>query len=101
MKSLKVPSRIVTLIVTIVISLLTYVATMQPAALAKYLPGNEGLAAVIIVVAACIVNQYSEEKRAKRAVVIGENKASKVLGYPKEEEVLNDEYLGSDDSDSI
>lgn len=91
MKSLKVPSRIVTLIVTIVIALLTYVATMQPEALAAYLPGYEGYAAIIIVVAAAIVNQYSEEKRVERAEDIVKQKAN-VLGYPTEETVMNDEY---------
>ena len=96
MKSLKVPSRIVTLIVTIVIALLTYVATMQPEALAAYLPGYEGYAAIIIVVAAAIVNQYSEEKRVERAEELVKQKAS-VLGYPTEETVMNDEYIVPDD----
>lgn len=91
MKSLKIPSRIVTVIVTIVIALLTYVATMQPEALAAYLPGYEGYAAIIIVVAAAIVNQYSEEKRVERAEDIVKQKAN-VLGYPTEETVMNDEY---------
>lgn len=96
MKSLKVPSRIVTLIVTIVIALLTYVATMQPEALAAYLPGYEGYAALIIVIAAAIVNQYSEEKRVERAEDIVKQKAT-VLGYPTEETVMNDEYIAPDD----
>ena len=96
MKSLKVPSRIVTLIVTIVIALLTYVATMQPEALAAYLPGYEGYAAIIIVVAAAIVNQYSEEKRVERAEDIVKQKAN-VLGYPTEETVMNDEYTTAPD----
>ena len=91
MKSLKIPSRIVTVIVTIVIALLTYVATMQPEALAAYLPGYEGYAAIIIVVAAAIVNQYSEEKRVERAEDIVKQKVN-VLGYPTEETVMNDEY---------
>ena len=91
MKSLKIPSRIVTVIVTIVIALLTYVETMQPEALAAYLPGYEGYAAIIIVVAAAIVNQYSEEKRVERAEDIVKQKAN-VLGYPTEETVMNDEY---------
>ena len=91
MKSLKIPSRIVTVLVTIVIALLTYVATMQPEALAAYLPGYEGYAAIIIVVAAAIVNQYSEEKRVERAEDIVKQKAN-VLGYPTEETVMNDEY---------
>lgn len=96
MKSLKIPSRIVTVIVTIVIALLTYVATMQPEALAAYLPGYEGYAAIIIVVAAAIVNQYSEEKRVERAEELVKQKAN-VLGYPTEETVMNDEYIVPDD----
>ena len=96
MKSLKIPSRIVTVLVTIVIALLTYVATMQPEALAAYLPGYEGYAAIIIVVAAAIVNQYSEEKRVERAEDIVKQKAN-VLGYPTEETVMNDEYTTTPD----
>ena len=96
MKSLKIPSRIVTVLVTIVIALLTYVATMQPEALAAYLPGYEGYAAIIIVVAAAIVNQYSEEKRVERAEDIVKQKAN-ILGYPTEETVMNDEYITPDD----
>lgn len=85
-----------TVLVTIVIALLTYVATMQPEALAAYLPGYEGYAAIIIVVAAAIVNQYSEEKRVERAEDIVKQKAN-VLGYPTEETVMNDEYIAPDD----
>lgn len=85
-----------TVIVTIVIALLTYVAAMQPEALAAYLPGYEGYAAIIIVVAAAIVNQYSEEKRVERAEELVKQKAS-VLGYPTEETVMNDEYIVPDD----
>lgn len=67
LKSFKVPSRIVTLATTLIIALLTYVAAMQPETLAAYLPGYEGYAAIIIVIAAALVNQYSEEKsRASR-----------------------------------
>lgn len=84
------------MIVTIVIALLTYVATMQPEALAAYLPGYEGYAALIIVIAAAIVNQYSEEKRVERAEDIVKQKAT-VLGYPTEETVMNDEYIAPDD----
>ena len=98
MKSLKVPSRIVTLIVTIVIALLTYVATMQPETLAAYLPGYEGYAALIIVIAAAIVNQYSEEKRVERAEELAIQKSTTVLGAPLDEGiVLNDEYITPDD----
>lgn len=85
-----------TVIVTIVIALLTYVAAMQPEALAAYLPGYEGYAAIIIVVAAAIVNQYSEEKRVEHAEELVKQKAS-VLGYPTEETVMNDEYIVPDD----
>ena len=99
MKSLKVPSRIVTLIVTIVIALLTYVATMQPETLAAYLPGYEGYAALIIVIAAAIVNQYSEEKRVEHAEELAAQKTAIVLGYPAEETVMNDEYIVPDDPD--
>ena len=98
MKSLKVPSRIVTVIVTIIIALLTYVATMQPEALAQYLPGYEPYAAVIIVIAAAIVNQYSEEKRVERAEELAVMKSTTVLGYPKDGGiVLNDEYTSESD----
>lgn len=92
MESLKVPSRIVTVIVTIIIALLTYVAAMSPETLAAYMPGYEGYAAVIIVVAAALVNQYSEEKRVERAEEIAIAKSTTVLGYPTEETVMNDEY---------
>ena len=91
MESLKVPSRIVTVIVTIVIALLTYVAAMSPETLAAYMPGYEGYAAVIIVVAAALVNQYSEEKRVERAEELVRQQST-VLGYPMEETVMNDEY---------
>ena len=100
MKSLKVPSRIVTLIVTIIIALLTYVAAMQPETLAAYLPGYEGYAAIIIVVAAAIVNQYSEEKRVERAEELAIQKSATVLGSPLDGGiVLNDEYIVPDDPD--
>lgn len=91
MKSLKIPSRIVTVIVTVVIALLTYVAAMSPETLAVYMPGYEGYAAVIIVVAAALVNQYSEEKRVERAEELVRQQST-VLGYPTEETVMNDEY---------
>lgn len=97
MKSLKIPSRIVTVIVTIVIALLTYVAAMSPETLAAYLPGYEGYAAIIIVIAAALVNQYSEEKRVERAEEIAIAKSTTVLGYPTEETVMNDEYIVPDD----
>ena len=93
LKSLKVPSRIVTLATTLIIALLTYVAAMQPQTLAPYLPGYEGYAAIIIVIAAALVNQYSEEKRVERAEEIAIAKSATVLGYPTEETVLNDEYV--------
>ena len=98
LKSLKVPSRLVSLAVTLVIALLTYVATMKPEALATYLPGHEGLAAVIIVVAAALVNQYSEEKRVERAEEIAISKSTTVLGTPLDGGVvLNDEYTTTPD----
>lgn len=93
LKSFKVPSRIVTLATTLIIALLTYVAAMQPETLAAYLPGYEGYAAIIIVIAAALVNQYSEEKRVERAEEIAIAKSATVLGYPTEETVLNEEYV--------
>ena len=101
LESLKVPSRIVTVIVTVVIALLTYVATMTPEALAAYLPGYEGYAALIIVIAAAIVNQYSEEKRVERAEELAIQKSTTVLGAPLDGGiVLNDEYIAPDDSET-
>lgn len=101
LESLKVPSRIVTVIVTVVIALLTYVATMTPEALAAYLPGYEGYAALIIVIAAAIVNQYSEEKRVERAEELAIQKSATVLGAPLDGGiVLNDEYIAPDDSET-
>ena len=99
LESLKVPSRIVTVIVTVVIALLTYVATMTPEALAAYLPQEfAGYAALIIVIAAAIVNQYSEEKRVERAEDLAVQKAATVLGAPMDGGiVLNDEYTTTPD----
>ena len=101
MESLKIPSRIVTVVVTVVIALLTYVAAMSPDTLAAYMPGYEGYAAVIIVIAAALVNQYSEEKRVERAEELAAQKTAIVLGYPAEETVMNDEYISTvpDDPD--
>ena len=100
MESLKVPSRIVSVVVTVVLALLTYVAAMSPEALAAYLPQEfAGYAALIIVVAAAIVNQYSEEKRVERAEELAVEKATTVLGYPTEEVVMNDEYIAPSDSE--
>ncbi|MBR4396524.1 MAG: hypothetical protein IKS93_01570, partial [Methanobrevibacter sp.] len=82
LKSLKVPSRIVTLATTLIIALLTYVATMQPETLATYMPGYEGYAAIIIVIAAALVNQYSEEKRVERAEELAIAKSSTILAHP-------------------
>ena len=102
MESLKVPSRIVTVIVTLIIALLTYVATMQPETLAAYMPGYEGYAAVIIVVAAALVNQYSEEKRVERAEELAIVKSASVLGTPLDGGVvLNDEYVIPYDSEDL
>ena len=93
LKSLKVPSRICTLATTLIIALLTYVAAMQPKTLATYLPGHEGLAAIIIVIAAALVNQYSEEKRVERAEELAIAKSATILGHPLEGGiVLNEEY---------
>ena len=94
MESLKVPSRIVTVIVTIILAVLTYVAAMSPETLAAYLPNEFApYAAVIIVIATAIVNQYSEEKRVERAEELAVQKAATVLGAPMDGGiVLNDEY---------
>lgn len=101
LKSLKVPSRIVTLATTLLIALLTYVAAMQPETLAAYMPGYEGYAAVIIVIAAALVNQYSEEKRVERAEEMAIAKSATVLGSPMDGGiVLNDEYISPCDSES-
>ena len=102
MESYKLPSRLVTLIVTLVIGLLTYVATMQPETLASYLPGYESYSALIIVIAAALVNQYSEERRVERAEELAVQKSSTVLGAPVDGGiVLNDEYTSTpDDSET-
>ena len=102
MESLKVPSRIVSAVVTVVLALLTYVAAMSPEALAAYLPQEfAGYAALIIVIAAAIVNQYSEEKRVERAEELAIQKSATVLGAPLDGGiVLNDEYIAPDDSDA-
>ena len=102
LKSLKLPSRIVTLVVTLIIALLTYVATMQPETLAAFLPGYEGYAALIIVIAAALVNQYSEEKRVERAEELAIAKSATVLGTPLEGGVvLNDEYTAAPDDSEV
>ena len=89
----------VTLAVTIIIAALTYIATMSPETLATYLPGFEGYAALIIVIAAALVNQYSEEKRVERAEEIAISHSTTVLGAPVDGGiVLNDEYTCPDDS---
>ena len=101
MESLKYKSRCVTVIVTIVIAALTYISTMSPEALASYLPGYEGYAALIIVIAAALVNQYSEEKRVERAEELAMQKSTTVLGAPLDGGiVLNDEYTSPNDSDA-
>lgn len=103
MESLKVPSRIVTVLVTIILAVLTYVAAMSPEALAAYLPSEFApYAAVIIVIAAAIVNQYSEEKRVERAEELAVQKAATVLGAPMDGGiVLNDEYTTTPDDSEI
>ena len=98
MESLKIPSRIVTLIVTVVFAILTAIATMTPEGLAAYLPPEiAGYAALIIIIAGAIVNQYSEEKRVERAEDLIKQQST-VMGYPVEETVMNDEYVSPDDS---
>ena len=94
MESLKYKSRVVTIIVTIIFALLTAVSTMTPEGLAAYLPQEyAGSAALIIVVAAALVNQYSEEKRVERAEELAVQKSATVLGAPLDGGiVLNDDY---------
>lgn len=100
MESLKIPSRIVTLIVTVVFAILTAVATMTPEGLAAYLPSEiAGYAALIIIIAGAIVNQYSEEKRVERAEDLIKQQNT-VLGYPTEETVMNDEYTVPNDPEN-
>ncbi len=99
MESLKFKSRLVTLGVTIIIALLTYIATMTPEGLAAYLPQEyAGLAALIIVISSAIVNQYSEEKRVVRAEDLTIEKFATVLGVPRDGGIfLNDEYVSAPD----
>ena len=100
MESLKYKSRLVTVIVTIVFAVLTAVATMSPDGLAAYLPEEFApYAALIIIIAGAIVNQYSEEKRVERAEDLVKQQ-SVGLGYPIEETVMNDEYIAPDDSET-
>lgn len=101
MKSLKIPSRIVKIIVTIVFAILTTIATMTPEGLAAYLPQEfAGCAALIIILAGAIVDQYAEEKRVVRAEELAIQKSATVLGAPLDGGiVLNDEYISPDDSE--
>ena len=100
MESLKFKSRLVTVIVTLVFAGLTAISTMTPEGLAAYLPSEyAGYAALIIVFAAALVNQYSEEKRVERAEEIAISHSTTVLGTPLDGGiVLNDEYVSPDDS---
>lgn len=102
MESLKYKSRVVTIIVTIIFALLTAVSTMTPEGLAAYLPQEyAGSAALIIVMAAALVNQYSEEKRVERAEELAIQKSTTVLGAPLDGGiVLNDEYTSPNDSEA-
>ena len=101
MKSLKIPSRIVKIIVTIVFAILTTIATMTPEGLAAYLPQEvAGCAALIIIFAGAIVDQYAEEKRVVRAEELAIQQSATVLGAPLDGGiVLNDEYIAPDDSE--
>ena len=67
MQSLKIPSRITTIGVTVIIAILTYITTMNPNDLATQLGAYGSYAPLIIVIACAIVNQYSEETRVTRA----------------------------------
>lgn len=67
MESLKTKSRIVTILTTLIVAVLTYIASMNPDQLATELGVYGSWASVIIVICASIINQISEEKRVKRA----------------------------------
>ena len=90
MESLKTPSRITTLAVTIIFGIITYISTMNPSDLANQLGVYGSYASIIIVICASIVKQYSEEKRVTRAEQIIENNYTK-LGYPKTQKEDNKE----------
>lgn len=103
MKSLKVPSRVVKIVVTVIFAVLTTIATMTPEGLAAYLPQEfAGCAAIIIIFAGAIVDQYAEEKRVVRAEELAVQQAATVLGAPLDGGiVLNDEYTTvPDDSET-
>ena len=101
MKSLKVPSRVIKIVVTVIFAVLTTIATMTPEGLAAYLPQEfAGCAALIIIFAGAIVDQYAEEKRVVRAEELAVENATTVLGYPTEEVVMNDEYIAPSDSEA-
>ena len=101
MESLKNKSRLVTVLVTIAFAILTAIATMTPDGLAAYLPEEFApYAALIIIIAGAIVNQYSEEKRVERAEDIIKQKST-VLGYPTEETIMNDEYTSVPDDPDV
>ena len=99
MKSLKVPSRVVKIVVTVIFAVLTTIATMTPEGLAAYLPQEfAGCAAIIISFAGAIVDQYAEEKRVVRAEELAVQQAATVLGAPMDGGiVLNDEYTTTPD----
>jgi len=70
MKSFKTKSRVITILTTIVIAIVTYIASMNPDQLANQLGIYGSWAGVIIVICASIINQLSEEKRVQRAEYI-------------------------------
>ena len=101
MESLKNKSRLVTVLVTIAFAILKAIDTITPEGLAAYLPEEFApYAALIIIIAGAIVNQYSEEKRVERAEDIIKQKAT-VLGYPTEETIMNDEYTSVPDDPDV
>ena len=101
MKSFKVPSRVIKIVVTVIFAVLTTIATMTPEGLAAYLPQEfAGCAALIIIFAGAIVDQYAEEKRVVRAEELAIQQSATVLGYPTEEVVMNDEYIAPSDSEA-
>jgi membrane-associated HD superfamily phosphohydrolase len=82
MKSLKIPSRLTSLAVTIIIAIITYISTMNPNHLATQLGIYGSWASLIIIICTSIVNHYSEEARVKRAeeiIIQKQNTANSIL----------------------
>lgn len=97
MESYKNKSRIITILTTCLIAILTYIASMNPDQLAQTLGIYGSYASVIIVICASIINQISEEKRVTRAEDIIEEDYTK-LGYPRITEDDNEETNTTNDN---